>query len=162
MRAIFFLAVFLLAAFKAIAQSSVDINEGESSTLSGQDIKLEVHIERPSPTDSCQSKNSWRWGAEQSCPNRKIASVKLSFRGQPVFVPYSAFADLGNPTTIALRRNGKSLRYEISVHGGDAAISYECILRFTGGVLQERHVKSTEFPDDSWEKTTYRFNFGAG
>lgn len=162
MRAMFFVALFILTAIKAFAQSSVDINGVEFSTLSAQDIKVSIHFERSSPADSCPSGNSWRWGAEQSCPNRRIASVNLSFRGRPVFVPYSAFADLGNPTTITLQRNGKSLRYEITVRGGDAATSYECVLRFKGGVLQERHVKSAEFPDDSWEKTTYRFNFGAG
>lgn len=162
MRTIFFVALLFLTTSKTFAQSSADINETDFSTLSSQDIKLTIQIERPSPTDLCQNEKSWRWGAEQSCPNRKIASVKLSFRGQAVFVPYSAFADLGNPTTIGLQRNGKSLRYAITVRGGDAATSYECVLRFKGGVLQERHVKSAEFPDDSWEKTTYRFNYGAG
>lgn len=162
MRTVFVAALFLLLTLKAFAQSSADVKATDFATLSSQDVKLTIHIEKPLSTDLCRSANSWRWGTEQSCPSRKIGSIEMSFNGRSVFIPYSAFADLGNPTTIRLRQEAKSLRYAISIRGGDAATSYECVLRLKGGVLQERNVKSGEFPDDAWEKTTYRFNHGAG
>lgn len=159
MRRIFFVVLMLLVTLKAFAQTSADVRAADSAILSNQDIKFTVHIEKSTSTDSCPSASSWRWGAEQSCPTRKIGAVKISFKGRSVFIPYSAFADLGNPATIGLRQDGKGSNYTITIYGGDAGTSYECVLRFKGGVLQEKHVKSGEFPDNAWEKTSYRFNF---
>lgn len=161
MRRILFVVLMLLVTLQAFAQTSADVKAADSATLGNQDIKLTMRFENFTPTDSCLSASFWRWGAEQSCPMRKIGSIKISFKGRSVFIPYSAFADLGNPKTIGLRQEAKGSNYTITIHGGDAATSYECVLKIKGSVLQEKHVMSGEFPDKAWEKTSYRFNFGA-
>ena len=77
---------------------------------------------------------------------------------ESVFIPLSAFADLGNPRDIRIENyGGKS--FGIVLTGGDAATSYTAKLEFVNNLLAERTVRHGEFPEEAWEKTQYKFNY---
>ena len=121
-------------------------------------IKLVARLEKLKTRETCQGGSSRRWGSEYDCPNWQIAQLVLSFEKRSVFIPYSAFSDLGNPTSIQIEKDdGRSL-YLIKIKGGDAATSYRATLKFEADLLLERIVYHGEFPDDAWEKTIYKFN----
>jgi hypothetical protein len=73
-----------------------------------------------------------------------------------VFVPISAYSDLGNPRSSTIETADKG--FQIVVRGGDAATSYKATLVFEGGLLRSRKVVNGEFPDEAWEETIYSFN----
>lgn len=113
-----------------------------------------VYLEKFSGT--CVSGENWRWGAEGTCPQTKVSKILVSFKKQPVFIPVSAFADLGNPrkAEIAQIKEG----FAIEIIGGDAATSYKAVLMFKDGFLVSKKVVSGEFPDVAWEETRYGWN----
>lgn len=102
-------------------------------------------------------RKGYRWGGEDiEPPQSLIFQLTVSAHGNDVFVPLSAFADLGNPQTVAVRSTGKG--FDVIVTGGDASAAYRAHLVFEGGVLIRRKVQHGEFPSEAWEDTRYKFN----
>jgi hypothetical protein len=110
----------------------------------------------------CSNADGWMWGSEQECPRKMIATLTVTMNKKVIFVPASAYGDLGNVRSITIKptRNG----FDVGFAGGDAATSYRSTLRFERGatvdstVLRSRIVRSGEFPDKAWEETRYHFN----
>jgi hypothetical protein len=86
--------------------------------------------------------------------------LEVKVGGKPIFVPLSAFADLGNPRKVRIESRKEKGRFAVILTGGDAATSYSATLEFRDNLLSERLVRHGEFPDQSWEKTLYKFNVG--
>ena len=100
---------------------------------------------------------AYGWGAENRCPDAVITAVVVEQGGRRLIVPLSAFADLANPHSISLA--GKNPRsFSLRISGGDAATAYRAVLQFNATGLVSRRVESGEFPRESNEVTTYRYN----
>ncbi|MEW6108482.1 MAG: hypothetical protein AB1632_04830 [Nitrospirota bacterium] len=86
--------------------------------------------------------------------------MEVKVGGESIFIPLSAFADLGNPRSVNIESGKRKNRFAVVLNGGDAATSYTARFDFRDNILSERVVRHGEFPDQSWEKTTYKFNIG--
>lgn len=151
------IALLLLVSLAVNAATS-SLNMAGITTLVDGPVKISVSLESGRTTGDCPGANSWRWGSEQACPEQRISSFEVGYQRQAVFIPYSAFADLGNPTSIAIERGSAGGTYSIKIAGGEAATSYNVILKFKAGLLLEKVVRHGEFPKNAWEKTLYKFN----
>jgi hypothetical protein len=100
-------------------------------------------------------KHGFRWGAETSKPERIIQSAEVRRSNSVIFVPLSAFADLGNPDSIRLEMDRKGFR--ILITGGDASTAYEATLTFNDDFVVRRKVASLSFPRTAWEETVYSY-----
>lgn len=97
------------------------------------------------------------WGAEQGRPASVIVKLDVRIDKQKIYIPFSAFADLANPTNIALAQSGNDV--VLLVNGGDGADAYTAELVFQQGrYLKRRRVVNGSFPDKAWEETRYSFN----
>lgn len=105
----------------------------------------------------CITADGWRWGSEDIPPTTSISSLTVTISKKKIFIPKSAYLDLGNPRSIAVKQQNQKIIIEIS--GGDAATAYKALLELWTGVLQERIVANAEFPDAARETTIYDFNY---
>ena len=121
--------------------------------------RIRVCVTKSTYPDSleCKSASSWRWGAENKCPNFYISEMLVSNDDENILIPLSAFADLGNPKAVKIESHSKNV-FSVVVIGGDAATSYTARLKFNKNVLIERVVRHGEFSDEAREKTQYKFN----
>ena len=149
--------MMLLSSCTTQLQMKAQISLTELNAKSG---KISVNATKSTFPESfeCKAASSWRWGAENKCPGSYISSMVVNIDNNPVFIPLSAFADLGNPREVRIETYTEK-RFAIILIGGDAATSYTARLYFSNGLLIERMVSHGEFPDDAWEKTRYKFNY---
>jgi hypothetical protein len=96
-----------------------------------------------------------RWGAENVCPKRTIVNLTVSVAKENLFIPRSAFADLGNPRSILLKTDSK--KFVLIIYGGDAATSYIGELSFSNTQIISRRVESGENKESAWEETKFSF-----
>ena len=148
----------LLLLSLSVDAAAISLNRAGVTTLSDGLVKVTLGLESGRTTGPCPSAGSWRWGSEQVCPEQRISSLEVRYQRQAVFIPYSAFADLGNPSSVAIERGSSGGTYSIKIVGGEAATSYVSVLKFKGGLLLEKVVRHGEFPASAWEKTLYKFN----
>lgn len=100
-------------------------------------------------------RDGWRWGAEGNNPKEIISKIEVRVNGRQVFVPISAYLDLGNPRVIGGMVKNKELT--LMIKGGDAATSYEARLKVGNEAVKHRKVVNGEFSIESTEETTYRY-----
>jgi hypothetical protein len=140
-------------------QGISQIPDKELSTELGT-VNVSVLVSSYPNSQACNAPSSWRWGAENTCPRTYVCALKINSRGEALFVPLSAFADLGNPRTVHIEpREGKG-SFAVILIGGEAATSYSARLEFNNDLLRVREVHHGEFPSEAWEKTHYKFNIG--
>ena len=149
-----FFAIWSIDVYSASDAASKD---KELIAESGR-ISVRVTVSSSPEAQTCQTASSWRWGAENVCPRTFVGALEVKAAGTLLFIPLSAFADLGEPRNVRVEtRKGKS-RFAVVLIGGDAATSYKATLEFRDNFLSERVVRHGEFPAQSWEKTLYKFN----
>jgi len=153
----FAFALVLLASLSVHA-ATTNLHKVGITTLVDGPVRVSVSLENGRTTEDCPNARSWRWGSEQACPAQRISAIEVGYRKHSVFIPYSAFADLGNPTSLVIERGSASNTYSIKIVGGDAATSYSATLKFKAELLLEKIVRHGEFPESAWEKTLYNFN----
>ncbi len=149
-------AIILLGSFSSFSAPAA-VYDKEISTELGQ-VSVKVFVKSLPKSQPCDAASSWRWGAENACPRTIIGSVTIKAFGKSLFVPLSAFADLGNPRTVKIESRKEKESFVVILAGGDAATSYSAMLEFRNNLLSERVVRHGEFPDEAWEKTIYKFN----
>lgn len=109
------------------------------------------------PVNKTLDRKGYRWGGEDVEPPKALVSqLTVVVDGWDVFVPLSAFADLGNPRTVEVKVT--RLGFHLVILGGDASASYRVLLAFEGRKLASRKVQHGEFPNEAWEETRYKFN----
>lgn len=102
-------------------------------------------------------KDGFRWGGEGSmAPLTLITSIVVQSGADELFVPLSAYSDLGDPRRISLKTTATG--FELVIAGGDAGVAYNAVLVFKKGWLTRRRVAHREFPDEAWEETRYAYN----
>lgn len=100
------------------------------------------------------------WGGDEgnlSLPKKIIRSIDIIKNKQKIFIPFSAYADLGDPEHVALE-SLSARRFRLIITGSDAGGSYRATLEFKNNEIFSRKVVSGEFPQDAWEETRYKFN----
>lgn len=100
------------------------------------------------------------WGGceeNASLPRKTINAIVVMKNKQQIFIPFSAYADLGDPGSIELKKVSAQ-EFQLTIIGGDAGSSYKATLVFKDNEIFSRKVVSGEFPEDAWEETRYKFN----
>jgi hypothetical protein len=101
-------------------------------------------------------KDALMWGGDVGEPPQSIlASVQILSGRETIFLPLSAYGDLGDVRSASLEKNAQG--FTLSLHGGDAAAAYDATFSFSRGYLASRLVALREFPDQRREKTNYSF-----
>lgn len=154
---IFFLLLFF---WSCTTRVGYGINSDKELFAESGRVSVRVFVTSLPDSPPCKAASSWRWGAENACPRNIIGALEVKVSGEPVFIPLSVYADLGNPRTVRIESRKESGQFVVILIGGDAATSYSATLEFRGNLLTERIVRHGEFPDESWEKTSYKFNIG--
>ena len=137
---------------------STSANGRETNELRASASDWQTVIGVMSGDTECATKKSWRWGSEGKCPLSYVGYMEVSRGEVSVFVPMSAFSDLGTPRSVSIRKRGRASA-EIVVNGGDAALSYQATFVIRAERLVERRVRSGEFPASAWERTTYSYTY---
>ena len=97
------------------------------------------------------------WGGDETrMPSSVLAEMNIKIEGDKIFIPLSAFSDLGNPKQIFIESNKDE--FAIIINGGGSSTSYKAILIFKDKYITKRKVILSEFPDQVWEETNYSFN----
>lgn len=126
-------------------------------TLGASD-SVTATIEVTGVTKDYPYSKAYTWGGdEDSPPKRIIKDVSVMRNGRSIYIPLSAYADLGDPSQILLEKLS-SKRFRLVINGGDAAGSYSAMLDFSGNKIYSKKVVSNEFPKHVWEKTIFSFN----
>jgi hypothetical protein len=152
MRTIAVAALFLLSTVAyADTTLALGVNEIRARAFDGVEVVVKATVAPPS-SNQCVG---WRWGAEDECPKFAIVGLDVAIGGERIFIPRSAFADIGSPTRWLLKRKGNSL--ELSITGGDAATAFTSTWKFTKNHLKVRKTHGSEFRRDAWEEIRYSF-----
>lgn len=164
MKRIFLIALTLVFALFSKTGKSLefDIEGGvaQASVNKGTPDEIHVFIETVELSRGHFHEKAFMWGGDENSPPKKVIKrieIIRNYRKQKIFIPLSAYADLGNPKSISLLVLPTS-RFRLVIVGGDAAGAYSAILEFKKNEILSRRVISGEFPKEVWEKTVYSFN----
>jgi hypothetical protein len=136
------------------------------STLTEHVTSISVDVEKntikaslsvtPLPKDYIY-RTAFMWGGDDSqAPKSIVESISIVKGKKRIFVPLSAYADLGDPKKALLQPKGHG--FQLVIIGGDAAGSYKAFFDFDNDEIKSRKVVSGEFPKDVWEETKFSFN----
>jgi hypothetical protein len=101
-------------------------------------------------------KDALLWGGDvDELPQQVVSSIEVHDGDQMIFVPLSAYGDLGDLKLGSLDPTVGG--FTLSLHGGNTATSYDVKLSFAEGYLVTRIVTLREFPQQRFEKTSYSF-----
>jgi hypothetical protein len=152
------LLFFSIAIHSSFCQAAA-ITKGDSEiALVDGSIHVLVKLQHKKNPVDCLGANALLWGSERVCPDSRISSIDIKDGESGVLIPYSAFADLTEPRSIQILKSAQKMRFSVKIMGGEAATSYTATLYFRNHSMIERVVRSNEFPDDAWERTTYKYN----
>lgn len=130
------------------------------AVVGGDGSRIEVTAKLLKTDAGFPFRAGWLWGSEDTAPASVISELAVMVDGTHLFVPLSAFVDLGDPRTIKVDRGDQ--QFTVVIKGGDAAASYTATLTFSDSkVLMRRRVEHGEFPEQAWEETRYTFNTDA-
>jgi hypothetical protein len=102
-------------------------------------------------------KKAFMWGGDEiKMPSSVLVEMNLKIEDEKIYIPFSAFSDLGNPKQIFIEINKDE--FTIVINGGDASTSYKAILFFKSNCIYRRKVILSEFSNQVWEETNYSFN----
>lgn len=154
------IALFLFILYPCISFSmSIPITSPVTKTKSQPD-GINVSVETVKMPSGYPYDKTSMWGGEEenlSFPKKIIRAITIVKNKEKIFVPLSAYADLGDPNSIELKLL-TAKKFQLIITGSDAAGSYKAILEFRKNEILKRKVISSEFPDDAWEETKYKFN----
>jgi hypothetical protein len=101
-------------------------------------------------------KSALLWGGDVGEPVQFVlSSIQISQNERAVFVPLSAYSDLGDVKFASLEPTNEG--FVLHLHGGNTATSYDVAFIFSHGYLRTRTVRLRELPNERWEKTRYSF-----
>lgn len=91
---------------------------------------------------------------------RVTDKLSVALNGKEIFVPLSAYVDLGDPRALSVEVNGDE--FVIKIAGGETGESYIASITVRDGWIASRRVSSRTFPQEAWEETRYKYNLGDG
>lgn len=159
-RLAFLLALPLLYASLTIAnadESMIRVNtEGGPTQLHLTHPKIDVTIRVKKLGGDFPYKNALLWGGDlEEPPPNFVSEIKIKDADLDMFVPLSAYSDLGDVHRASIHKTSRG--FKLIIYGGDTATSYEADLEFSDGFLVGRKVSLNAFPDARRETTKYRF-----
>lgn len=93
------------------------------------------------------------WGSDEGSPTtRHVIDLRIVWADSVVWVPLSAYADLGQPQSLEFGKAAKGVCF--IVRGGETATGYEASFFVDKGVLVRRRVHDGEF-HEFFEETHY-------
>lgn len=117
---------------------------------------VEVVLHQAKVNDSYPYKHGMLWGGDDmELPQAILTSIDVQVGKKQIFVPLSAFSDLGEVKSASLEIISKG--FNLRLHGGNTAASYDATLTFKRGHLRNKKVTLREFPEQRWENTIYSF-----
>lgn len=154
----FVLALSFFAVLSFAEEVRFDGDIAKARLVLGYADRVDVSIETTEPPNNYAYVKAYTWGGDEASPPKKIVKSITIFRNeQSVFIPLSAYADLGSPRKISLQKLSAS-GFRLIISGGDAAGAYSATLDFKRNEITRRKVISGEFPKEVWEQTTFSFN----
>ena len=106
-------------------------------------------------------KQAFMWGSDFESadsvimPKEVVSSIDVRIGNEKVFVPLSAYSNLGTPRKVSLVKIGQG--FELNIFGSGTSLGYKATLRFNKEHIVSRKVFSRNFPDNRWEETIYSF-----
>jgi hypothetical protein len=101
-------------------------------------------------------KDALFWGGDTGIlPGSVVSAIRVRQNSRKLFVPMSAYSDLGDVHSAALLPSPRG--FILNLYGGETATEYKAQLRFASGYLLSRVVSSSGFPQNAREETRYSF-----
>lgn len=145
----------LLCFSHALAAESADLIVGPASILrviSGRDSMRVTVTVGLQDTSAAWANRMWG-GDEEYRLTRHVDRIEVWLQGQPVTIPLSAYADLGQPEKLEFLPRERGVGFVI--RGGAEGTGYEARFWFKNRMLTRRRVELSEFRDAIWEETKY-------
>ena len=111
---------------------------------------------------SAQMQHKGWWGIESEVPTPAdtpqtiIKMITFVVNGEEFIAPLSSYADLADPDRAMVQKTAG--HYRLLMDGSDAAGGYRVTIDFDDWHVIERTVHGAEFPNYSWEETTYHID----
>lgn len=144
---------------------SADFNQGivklSDRLADGTQIQLELYTIKI--TSSYPYKNAVMWGGDWEgedkvlMPKTVISDMHIKVGNEKMYIPLSAYSDLGNPYQISLGKLQSHNEFQIIILGGDAGGSYRAVLTFDREKILRRRVMLGENSCEVWEETVYSY-----
>ena len=146
------LGLFFLASSAHAISNSPFVFEKKGELPSGIVYELTVKESKYTALPQLQKDDCGMWGADCADPHFSINILSLMIDNKKVLLPFKFFSDLGDVNKIDISDSNSN--FKLVILGGDGAGSYSAEFLFNNNRLIERIVRSGEFPDEIWEKTT--------
>jgi hypothetical protein len=157
-----------LALFACLVLTAVCTNAAGTTQTIKPDGRTDLALTRPGMNPvrvalwltkietSFPYKGALLWGGDVGVlPQEVVSSIEVYDGDQMIFVPLSAYGDLGDVKLASVDSTARG--FTLNLHGGATATSYDAKLSFEGGYLTSRSVASREFPQQVREQTSYSF-----
>jgi len=131
---------------KGVAELTGTLNNGK---------KVKIELKKEKISQNYPYKNAVIWGTIKGMPTDLIAEITIIEDHKNIFIPLSAYSDLGNLNNASLKIAGNA--YHVIIEGGDAGGGYKAIISIEKGKIKQRQVDDLEFEGVIGEKTTYSF-----
>lgn len=149
----FWIALLISGQFCAAQTHAVKVAPNGETTLSAVlgTKRVEVGFRTATVQISLgkMGKNKFVQCTYSRVPCSLTEQIRLQVGGNDVFIPRSAYADLGDISTAQLTTHADLVT--LTIHGGDASESYIAELIFNKQRLLERKIYSGEDPNDPLE-----------
>jgi hypothetical protein len=139
--------------FEEFVKDKIEINE-----ILSDGTLIKIKVLRGSISSNFPYKGALMWGEGGDInilPKTVILTIDIKLGQEKIFIPLSAYSDLGAPKQVSLVKELHSIK--LIIRGSDAGGSYKAILVFENGYIIRRKVMHMEFPDEVWEETVYSF-----
>jgi hypothetical protein len=144
----------------AVAAENTQIVQPEgrtelSLTLPGGKL-VRITLLQTAIADNFSYKDALLWGGDVGeIPKTVMSLINVHINNENVFVPFSAYGDLGDLRLVSVESTAEG--FNLQLHGGYTATSYDAILKFSRTYILSRTVTLREFPRQRLERTIYRF-----
>jgi hypothetical protein len=113
-----------------------------------------VVILEPAKWTTASYKAPSLWGAWGTEPETVIGRLVVKRGDRELFVPFSAYSDLANITSVRVRESGSDVA--VDFFGGTGGEAYQVTFVFLKSeYLRSRNVFLRRMPKDVWEETKY-------
>lgn len=146
----------LMSAYPADTLHSIKAEGRTEISLTPSSGKaIHVTVLQTTIGNSFPYKNALLWGGDVDVmPKSVLSSIEIQEGQDPIFIPLSAYGDLGDVKTASV--SSSTHGFTLILHGGSTATAYDAALSFEGGHLASRAVILREFPERR-EKASYSF-----
>ena len=149
MKLYLFLSIVIIACLLAVMPSyaiSADLVQGiaklKGQLADGTTVKAELRTMKVTP--KYPYKHAFMWGGDETAvPKTVITAIDVRIGNEKIFVPLSAYSDLGDPRQTSLENMEHG--FKLIITGGDAAVSYKRCLYLTRKTFSAERLRMVNF-----------------